>query len=291
MRRDFFDIVAYARKLLFSVKIKTNGVMIREAEARRLAALGVQDVQISIYSGDPDVHDGITKLRGSLQRSLQAVRLLKAHGVRVTIANVLMTANLFNNGSVMKLAKDLGVSYSLDPMVTPKMDGDTSILGLRAPLWALRKEVLNKELAGGDPQIPGPVDMGEGAEEAPCSAGHSFCYISPYGDIFPCVQFPLPTGNVRRQSFLDIWKNSSEMAQVRSIRMQDLPTCSRCSHASTCTRCPGLAYMEGDMRGPSSADCQQSFAKTGIPSPHMLLQSGLGGAKSNLVQIRAAAAR
>ena len=25
----------------------------------------------------------------------------------------------------------------------------------------------------------------------PCSAGHTACYISPYGDVFPCVQFPL----------------------------------------------------------------------------------------------------
>ena len=289
MRRDFFDIVAYARKLLFSVKVKTNGVMIRAAEAKRLAELGVQDVQISIYSNVPEVHDAITKLPGSLKRSLHAVRLLKAHGVRVTIANVLMTANLFDDTAVMQLAKDLGVSYSLDPMVTPKMDGDTSVLRLRAPLWALQKAVRNEELGARDAQPSDPASMDDSGEDLPCSASHSFCYISPYGDVFPCVQFPLPTGNVRRQSFLDIWKNSPEMAQVRSIRVKDLSTCSRCSHSSTCTRCPGLAYMEGDMRGPSTADCQQSFAKTGVPSAHMLLQPGLRAGRTDLLQIRAAA--
>jgi hypothetical protein len=31
----------------------------------------------------------------------------------------------------------------------------------------------------------------------PCHAGHTTVYISPYGDVFPCVQFPLPSGNVR----------------------------------------------------------------------------------------------
>ena len=30
-----------------------------------------------------------------------------------------------------------------------------------------------------------------------------------------------------------------------------------------CTRCPGLAYMEGNMRGPSSADCEKSLLRTG----------------------------
>ena len=36
LRRDFFDIVEYARRLMFSVKIKTNAVMIHEQEARRI---------------------------------------------------------------------------------------------------------------------------------------------------------------------------------------------------------------------------------------------------------------
>src|SRR5437868_12504853 len=42
MRRDFLDLVEHARKLQFNVKVKTNGVMIHEAEARRLRELGVE---------------------------------------------------------------------------------------------------------------------------------------------------------------------------------------------------------------------------------------------------------
>ncbi len=291
MRRDFFDIVAYARDLLFSVKIKTNGVMLREFEARRLAELGVQNVQISIYSDRPEVHDGITKLPGSLKRSLHAIHLLKARGVRVTIANVLMTANLFDDSGVLRLAKEMGVSYTLDPMVTPKMDGDTSVLALRAPLWALQKAVRNQELTGALETVAVDEDSANesAADDLPCTAGHNSCYISPYGDVFPCVQFPLPSGNVRQQPFLDIWRHSRQLKQVRSLRNHDLFTCSKCSHLSRCTRCPGLAYMEGDMRGPSTADCQQSFARTGIPSSNMLMRGSLQAPATPLVQIKAAA--
>jgi radical SAM protein with 4Fe4S-binding SPASM domain len=88
--------------------------------------------------------------------------------------------------------------------------------------------------------------------------------------VFPCVQFPLPSGNVRRQKFLDIWRHSSQLKEVRSIRAKDLTVCSACAHVGTCTRCPGLAYMEGSMRGPSTADCEKSFQRTGIPSANML---------------------
>ena len=95
----------------------------------------------------------------------------------------------------------------------------------------------------------------------PCSAGHTACYISPYGEVFPCVQFPLPTGNLRRERFADVWHESPQMNEVRAIRMRDLPTCSTCSLMTTCTRCPGLAYMEGSMKGPSSADCEKSTVR------------------------------
>ena len=53
------------------------------------------------------------------------------------------------------------------------------------------------------------------------------------------------------------------MNEVRSIRLKDLTTCTSCTHVSNCTRCPGLAFMEGNMRGPSTQDCEKSFARTG----------------------------
>jgi hypothetical protein len=43
--------------------------------------------------------------------------------------------------------------------------------------------------------------------------------------------------------------------------------------------------MEGNMRGPSSQDCEKSFARTGIPSANMLSKKR---APANLVQIGAA---
>jgi radical SAM protein with 4Fe4S-binding SPASM domain len=109
------------------------------------------------------------------------------------------------------------------------------------------------------------------------------CYVSPYGDVFPCVQFPLPTGNVRQQRFVDIWRHSEGMNEVRSIRVKDLTTCTQCTHVGSCTRCPGLAFMEGNMRGPSSQDCEKSLARTGIPSANMLAKKL---AAPNLIQIK-----
>jgi hypothetical protein len=90
------------------------------------------------------------------------------------------------------------------------------------------------------------------------------------------------------------------MNDVRSIRLKDLTTCTSCTHVSSCSRCPGLAFMEGNRRGPSSQDCDRSFARTGVPSANMLAKAELKSklahasqgqsaprAAANLVQIRA----
>jgi AdoMet-dependent heme synthase len=286
MRRDFLELVEYARKLLFNVKVKTNGVMIHEAEAQRLRELGVEQLQLSVYSHRPEVHDAITKLPGSLKRTVNSIKFLKSQGLKVTLSNVLMTVNRQDERGTRALAKQLGVEYTLDPTVTPKMDGDTSILSLRVDEENLDELFQDDELVG-DPEEyckpPAPVDD-DVMEGYSCSAGHTACYISPYGDVFPCVQFPLPTGNIRRQKFSDIWYDSPQMNEVRSIKIKDLTVCSSCSHAGSCTRCPGLAYMEGSMRGPSTSDCMKSYHRTGIPSANMLRKAAMASG-GPLVQI------
>ena len=286
VRKDFFEILEYARRLTFCVRLKTNAILIREREAARIRDLGVESVQISIYSHRPEVHDAITLVPGSLKRSLDAIRFLKSQGLRVIIANVLMVQNLQDYPGVRALATELGVDCTLDPTITPMMDGNRSTLSLGVDHNSLRQVFRDSSLVGDVDEfcaIPAKADDGT-LESLPCSAGHTACYVSPYGDVYPCVQFPLPTGNVRRQRFVDIWRHSEKMNEVRSIRMSDLTTCTQCTHFSSCTRCPGLAFMEGNMRGPSSQDCEKSFARTGVLSANMLSKRRAG---ANLVQIQA----
>ena len=268
MRRDFFEILEHARARTFCIKLKTNGVLIRKKEAQRIRELGVESVQISVYSHRAEVHDAITKMPGSFRQSIEAVRLLRAEGLHVTMANVLMVQNAQDYHGVKALATELGAQCMIDPTITPMMDGDRSILDLNVDEAALREVFRDGALVGNVEEFCAPpqgVDE-EALDMLPCSAGHTACYVSPYGDVYPCVQFPLPSGNVRHTKFVDIWRDSPQLKEVRSITLRDMPSCSQCTHGATCTRCPGLAYMEGNMRGPSYQDCEKSYARTGIPS-------------------------
>lgn len=270
LRADLFELLEFARELHFDISLKTNALLIDAARARKLRDLSVRKIQISVYSAEPEVHDAITKVRGSLERTLTAIRFLQAEGLNLKIACPLMKQNLTAYRNVQALAAELGVPYVLDMTITPKMDGDMSLLQLRSSskelLPILRDATLNPRACSTDGADAAPLSTGSATssgiesqayDDIPCSAGHNSCYISPYGDVFPCVQMPVATGNLRNQSFEDIWFRSAEMNRVRAVRESQLPVCSKCSIRQYCERCPGLAQMEGgDLLGAYERACE-----------------------------------
>jgi AdoMet-dependent heme synthase len=278
LRNDLFELIEFARSLHFDISLKTNALLIDAERARKLRALSVRRIQISIYSAEPAVHDAITKVRGSLERTLTAIRFLQAEGLQVKIACPLMKQNLMAYRNVQALAAELGVPYVLDMTITPKMDGDMGLLQLRNPaqdlLPILQDPTLNPPSSSQDsaqaaqPKTGSATSSGiesQAYEDIPCSAGHNSCYISPYGEVFPCVQMPVATGNLRQQRFEEIWFKSPEMERVRAVRESQLPVCSKCSIRQYCERCPGLAQMEGgDMLGAYERACDLAELKAGL---------------------------
>jgi AdoMet-dependent heme synthase len=268
LRKDIFEIVAYARSLLFDVRLKTNGILIGEREADRFAELGVREVNISIYSHLPEAHDAITRVPGSFARSIEAVKRLRGRGLAVEIRVSVMKGGA-NYARLRALAEDLGVRIMYDATIVPMIDGDRTPVSLnvspaeRAEFFADPAVLIGLEDVCARPaQADDELLNGHS-----CGAGHNGCYISPQGDVTPCVQFPLVCGSLRSSSFLDIWRSSPQFAEVRGIRNRDLHVCNSCASLSSCSRCPGLAFQEGYMRGAAHHDCENTYSRTKVPTP------------------------
>ncbi|HYA96571.1 MAG TPA: radical SAM protein [Methylomirabilota bacterium] len=275
LRPDLFEILEEARRRHFDVSLKTNALLVTPQKAARLRELGVRRVQISIYSDDPAVHDAVTKVPGSLERTLAAIPLLQAEGLHVKIACPLMTENLASFRGVLALAERLGVSYIFDPTITPMIDGNAEPLAHRVSGTELLPVLQEPKLRGCRPESVDasalPVSVGSASssgiegdayDDLPCSAGQNTCYISPYGDVYPCVQLPVAAGNLRRERFADIWSGSAALERVRAVRQSQLPVCSACSIRKYCERCPGLALMEGgDLVGAYERACELAEVK------------------------------
>jgi radical SAM protein with 4Fe4S-binding SPASM domain len=260
LRADLFELLAEARRLRFDLRLKTNALLVTAERAARLRELGVRQVDVSIYSADPAVHDAVTRIPGSLHRSLAGVARLRAAGIGVKLNCPLMRSNVGGYREVRALAERLGAACGIDPMITARNDGDVSPVRLRIGRADLRRVL-------GDPVLNPPSPPAEVPETRPdlddvaCGAGHNACYVSAYGDVMPCVALPIACGNVREQPFAAIWSAAPRMREVRAIRIRDLHTCAGCAASAFCARCPGQALVEdGDLYGPSTAACEHAAA-------------------------------
>ena len=99
---------------------------------------------------------------------------------------------------------------------------------------------------GGGPPVghtghPGghPGDMN--AMTKGCLAGTGVCFISHEGEIFPCGYLPALAGDLRKQSFADIWTNSIVFGQLRDD--DNLKgKCGCCEFRHVCMGCRARAY-------------------------------------------------
>jgi heme b synthase len=74
-----------------------------------------------------------------------------------------------------------------------------------------------------------------------CLAGTGVCFVSHRGEVFPCGYLPVRAGDVREQSFREIWEGSPLFAELRD---PDLLTgkCGLCEFKGVCGGCRARAY-------------------------------------------------
>jgi AdoMet-dependent heme synthase len=252
LREDIFELIEFARKLRFDLRLFTNGTLIDDAAARRLASAGVSAVEISLY-GRKTTHDNITLAPGSFDKAVRAVELLRARGVKVVLKTPLTKLNYRDFGWLKRFAKKAGARIQADAVVTPKDDGDkSSSLKFRLPYKTIGK------LYAAEKSANRPLNTENAAFNLLCSAGHNLVAIRSDGNVYPCLQLPAPLGNIKRTAFSKIWSGRNiKTSRYLGIKPEELTACFSCKLASKCQRCPGLALLEeNDLLAPSKTACK-----------------------------------
>lgn len=248
-RDDFFDIAAYARKKGFCLRLFTNGTLINKDNISRIKELVPIAAEVSLYGASSHIHDAITRVKGSFNRTFNAVTLLLESGINTILKCCVMKNNISELNELIKLAEKLGAAIKFDSTIYPGSNGRRDPLSYRIYGKEL-KEVLKlqgfKKLS--NEEVRKTI--------MPCRAGYTACRISPTGDVFPCTLLPLKLGSLRKNSFYEIWNFSQQLNELRSLKKIDLTRCAHCSFINYCSRCPGLSFLEeGDISFPSSYNC------------------------------------
>ena len=263
MRRDAEDILVAARRHGFAVKLLTTGWHIDDRRADFIRDLGSIQVDLSFYSGDPAVHDAITQIKGSWQRTLAAAERLRARGVLVTLKSPVMGLNIDQVHQIREVARRIGAQFQLDPKVTAREDGERGPLALRADDAALTRYYGDDRLgiwstvkeAFADAHLRGQNRL----DETPCRAAHDVCGINPQGLVSACHSIPDYAGDLHTQSFRQIWREAPLLERMRKLTWGDLDECNRCEVRPYCSRCHAMALVEdGSIDGPSSEACRHA---------------------------------
>jgi len=262
LRKDIWEIIEHARSRHFAINLLTNATMIDEALADRIKAVAPWEMGISVYGATAETHDRITKLPGSFDKTIAAIRMLKERGLTVNLKCTLMTDNVDEFDLIKDLGEKLDVKYTIDPLIAPGIDGSNRPCGQRISDEDLHR-ILSDDRFNQGLLTFGTREFTEGAQMTldtyMCKAGTNFLSIDPYGAVFPCIQFTMEAGSLREQSFKEIWESSEVLKKIRATTMADVEGCSDCSLLPICFRCPGVALLEdGDAFGPSSFACRTS---------------------------------
>lgn len=247
MRDDFLDAAAYARMRNFTVTVFTNGTLIDGHIAKEFRSLAIAAVELSLYGVTAGVHDAVTQTPGSFDAVKEAAAVLKKHGLRVVLKTTFMEQNYHQSRQIPGFSYEMGADdFRFTVELSPKNDGCRLPQGLQLSGGKMR-DILHHTMSGsgGDEYRQNPLD------KPLCGSGSIGCYISPYGDVYPCAQLLMPMGNVREKSFRAIWHADSglrrELASLRTYG--DLTECRLCPYVRHCRKCMGLAQLEtGDMR-------------------------------------------
>ena len=88
---------------------------------------------------------------------------------------------------------------------------------------------------------PGGHPDGMSAVTKGCLAGTGVCFISHVGEIFPCGYLPTLAGDLRKQTFADIWENADVFHALRDDDALK-GKCGCCEFRHVCMGCRARAY-------------------------------------------------
>lgn len=223
------ELVEYAKQLGFKfIEIFTNRTLLTQKRVDRIKDLGI-NIAVSLYSTNREIHDKITRTRGSHKKTMEALERLKEAKVPTRVETILMKQNEESAEMTQKLVDKMGFSHKRLDVLRQNGRGDNlnllpsnrSLLKngiMMAPNFYINKETLSKNLHNNS-----------------CLSGK--IAITDNGDILPCVfsrdqivgnVLNKPLSQIIEEVKLDnVWKNTKD----------DVLICKDCEFRYCCTDC------------------------------------------------------
>ena len=233
-----------------SLSIITNGLILPPwlEELKNLKKF--RELRISLDGVSPETNDEI-RGKGTYERVLAGMRKVREAGLPFIIMFTVMNRNRHEVPWLFELARKTGARGFILERFFPLGQGKNfleevvqardflliwqQILDL-SQLSARPKDLIPFRAIKVDLREPRPQVFGAG-----CVVGRDGLALMPDGTIFPCRRFPLPLGNLLKQSLTEIWSGSKLLTDLRN-KDKLKGHCHRCS-IRACFGCRAMSYV------------------------------------------------
>lgn len=277
LRQDLTEIAHYASARGATVVVGTNGTLLTDERIEALERAGVSGVAVSVDSLRPSYHDNFRHGRGALADVQAALGRLRAARLDFIVQTTVTKGNRWELERLAAWSAEQGaVSFNCYFLVsTGRGSGLTD-------LSAADYEAVLADLARWERTYRGrmlvrakcaPHFMRHVHQTDPgspvlnyrtrCPCGTQYCRITPDGKLTPCPYLPEVAGDLRSQSFAELWRSAPLFRRLREGSLAG--KCGSCEYRVLCGGCRARAFaLEGDVL---AADPSCAYQPTGGTAP------------------------
>ncbi len=263
IRKDLETMLTHGSECGLFMVIGTNGMMLTERRVQSLQAAGAMGCGISLDSLDPAQHDAFRGYPGAWQKTMAGMENCRRHDLSFQVHFSVTEANAAEVPAMVDFARACGARVlnffflvctgrgesmsDISPMAyervlnqildTQEHSEDLIIRARCAPHFQRIAHQRNPDSL---------LTRAQGYDGSSCIAATHYCRITPEGGVTACPYIPDEVGNIRQQTFKDIWEQAPGLQQLRQPQLQG--KCGRCEYIQLCGGCRARALaMEGDL--------------------------------------------
>ena len=240
LHKDILGFLKRCRKLELSVNILSNLTLLTDDIISEMKKNSLLSVQVSLYSMDAVVHDSITKLNGSFEKTKNGILRLCDEGIPVQISCPIIKQNKDSYIDVLHWGWAHNIAVATEPVIFAAYDHSGCNLENRLSIEEV-DDVLTVQMQEGYAESIRKTakDKEKLTENDPiCSVcRYSFCVMAS-GKVFPCAGWQNNViGDLNRQTVQEVWETSDKIKELRQITWSRFSQCVDCKDRGYCTVC------------------------------------------------------
>ena len=245
LHKDIWKMVEICRQHDMQIVLLSNLYYLKDDDVLKMANANVSMVQTSLYSMNPEIHDQITKIKGSHEKTKRAIETLVRNNIPTSISCPILKVNKDCYEDILNYAHSLGIKAQTDFILMARENLETDNLENRISIEDCEKIIrliLENNLRDTDDFVKKNSKKNLKAlldkDMSLCAAGINNLCISSNGDAYPCNGWQsYKSGNVRNETLQEIWNNSIMLKKLRSIKRSNFPECISCDASEYCNIC------------------------------------------------------